>query len=120
MPKLSTDGMIDGGLNKIITCVKLTICAGQPTSFADISARSLAAVTLTGADFTKANGDVSGRKSTIAAKSSIPITASGTADHVVIDDGVSEYEVTTSTAQALTILGTVSTPAWDIEISDPA
>lgn len=119
MGKVATDGMIDGGLDKIATSVLLTICAGQPTSFADIAARALATVVINSGDFTKANGDTSGRKVTIAAQSTISITASGTADHVAIDDGVSEYEITTATAQALTSGGTVSTPSYDIEISDP-
>jgi len=119
MGKIATNGMIDGGLDKIATCVNLTVCAGQPTSFADIAAKKLATVVIDGTDFTKANGDTSGRKITTSSQSSISITATGTADHVVIDDGVSEYEVTTATAQALTIGGTVTTPAFDIEIADP-
>jgi len=113
-----TDAMIDGGLDKIATCTTLTICAGQPTSYADIAAKALASTPLTASDFTKANGDTSGRKVTIAAKSGISITATGTADHVVIDDGV-DYVVTTATAQALTAGGTVSTPAWKDEVADP-
>jgi hypothetical protein len=121
MAKLMTDGMIDGGLTKYGTGVKLTVCAGQPTSFADIAARALGATALVGGDFTIANGNVSGRKSTIAAKSGILVDTSGTADHVVVDDGVSEYAVTTCTAQALIANGsnTFATPAFDREIGDP-
>jgi len=119
MGKLATDGMIDGGLDKIATCTKLTVCAGQPTNYADIAARALATAILTGGSFTKANGDTSGRKITVASQSSMSITATGTADHVVIDDGTSEYEVTTATAQGLTSGGTVTSPAFDIEIADP-
>ncbi|MCK5640876.1 MAG: hypothetical protein KAJ19_08765 [Gammaproteobacteria bacterium] len=120
MGKVATDGIIDGGLDKFGTCVNLTVCAGQPTSYADITTKKLATTTLTGGDFTKANGDVSGRKSTVTAQSSISITATGTADHVAVDDGAGEYEIFTATAQALTSSGTVSTPAFDTEISDPA
>lgn len=119
MGKVATDGIIDGGLDKIATCVNLTVCAGQPISFADITTKKLATVVVNGADFTKANGDTSGRKVTVASQSSVSITATGTADHVVIDDGVSEYEVTTATSQALTSGGTVTTAAFDIEIADP-
>lgn len=119
MGKVATDGIIDGGLDKLITCVNLTICAGQPISFADITTRKLALEVLTGADFSKAAGDVSGRKAITAAQAAISITASGTADHVVLDDGVSEYEVYTATSQALTSGGTVSTPAFDTEIAAP-
>jgi len=119
MAKVATDGIIDGGLDKIAACTKLTVCAGQPTSFADIAVRALATATLTGGSFTKANGDTSGRKITVASQASMSITATGTADHVVIDDGVSEYEVTTATSQALTSGGTVTSPAFDTEIADP-
>lgn len=119
MSKLLTDTMIDGGLDKVATSTRFTICAGQPTNFADIATRSLATKTITSGAFTKANGDVGGRKLTTAAQVDIAITDSGTADHVVIDDGT-DYVVTTCASQALTSGGTVSTNAFDLEISDPA
>ena len=119
MGKLATDGIIDGGLDKVITCVTLTVCAGEPVSFADISTKELASVVITGGDFTKANGDTSGRKATVAQQTNVSIGTTGTADHVVIDDGVADYEVTTATGQLLTSGGTVTIPAWDIEIADP-
>lgn len=119
MAKLTTDGFIDGGLTATALSTKLTICAGQPVSFADITTKELAASgVLTGGDFTIADGDTNGRKVTTAAQSTMSITASGTADHVVISDGT-DYTITTCTAQALTSGGTVSTPVWDIEIADP-
>lgn len=119
MAKLSTDAYIDGGLTAISGSTKLTVCAGQPVSFVDIAARELASSgVLTGGDFTIANGDTNGRKVTVAAQSSMSITTSGTADHVVVADGT-DYTVTTCTGQALTSGGTVSTPTWDIEIADP-
>lgn len=120
MGKLMTDGMIEGGLTKYGTCTNMTICAGQPTSYADIAVKALATQALVGGDFTIANGDTSGRKSTVAAKSNILIDTSGTADHVVVDDGT-DYSVTTCTPQALVANGsnTFSTPAFDREIADP-
>jgi hypothetical protein len=119
MAKVASDGMIDGGLDKQAGCVTLTVCAGQPTSQADIAARALASTTVTGTDFTKADGDTSGRKITTAQQTSLSITSSGTADHVAVDDGT-DYFVTTCTAQALTSGGTVTVGAWDREIADPA
>jgi hypothetical protein len=118
MAKVETSAMTDGGLTKMGTCTTMTICAGQPTSYADIAARKLASVTIASGDFTLATGDVSGRKSTVGAKTGISITTSGTADHVAIDDGTN-YIVTTCTSQALTAGGTVSTPAWKKEIAAP-
>ena len=75
---------------------------------------------LAGGDFTKANGDVSGRKTTLAAKTGLSIHTSGTADHVATIDDVTKtlLDVTTVTAQALTSGGTVDTGAWDHEIQD--
>jgi len=120
MGKLITDGMIDGGLTAYGTCNNMTICAGQPLSYADIAVKALATQVLAPSDFTIANGDVSGRKSTVAAKTDILITASGTADHVVVDNGT-DYSVTTCTSQALVANGSnvFSTPAFDREIGDP-
>lgn len=83
---------------------------------------NLAQGSITGGDFTKANGDVSGRKSTLAAQTALSIHTSGTADHVAtLDDTTKELrDVTTNTAQALTSGGTVDTAAFDHEIGDSA
>ena len=120
MAKLMTDAMIDGGLDKIGTCTRITVLSAEPTSITDITTTyPLASTALTGGDFTKANGDTSGRKTTVAQKASVSITATGTATHVAIDDGT-DYVVTTCTSQALTSGGTVTIPAWKVEIADPA
>ena len=117
MAKNMTSPMVDGGLTKSNTCTRITVLTGEPTVIADITTNmKLATTTLTGGDFTLANGDVSGRKSTVAQKSSISITASGTATHVAIDDGT-DWVVTTCTSQALTSGGTVTIPAWKREIT---
>ena len=122
MAKAANDVFIDGGLDRIDDCVTLTVCSAQPANYAGIAAVTLAAVTLTAGagngDYTKANGDTSGRKLTIAQQAAISITGSGTATHVVLDDATDIY-VTTCTSQALTSGGTVTVPAWDIEIADP-
>ena len=120
MGKVVTDGFLDGGLDAISGAVTLTVCTAEPTSVAECDSLSLIpGHTLTGGDFTKANGDANGRKVTVAAQNSLSIDASGTATHVAITDGVSDYYVTTVTSQALTSGGTVSVGAWDIEFADP-
>lgn len=119
MGKVASDEMIDGGLDKIATCTSLTVCAGQPVSYADIATKALATVTINGADFTKANGDTNGRKVTVASQADIAIGTTGLADHVAIKDGTSGYYVTTCTGQTINSGGTVTTQAWDIEIADP-
>jgi len=122
MAKAANDVFIDGGLDRIDNCVTLTVCSAQPANFAGIAAVKLAAVTLTagagGGDYTKANGDVSGRKLSVLQQAAITIDTTGTATHIVLDDGVDIY-VTTCTSQALTAAGTVTVPEWDIEIADP-
>lgn len=118
MAKAASDGFIDGGLNAIDGSTALTVTSAQPANQAGIAAVALASVVIDGSDFTKANGDTSGRKVTVAQQTDISISSSGTATHVVIDDGTDIY-VTTCTSQALTSGGTVTVPAWDIEIADP-
>ena len=116
MAKVETSAMTDGGLTKMNTCIHLTVCAGQPTSYADITTKKLATVTFSASSFTLAAGDTSGRKCTVPQQTAMSISASGTADHVAIDDGT-DYIVTTCTSQALTSGGTVTVPAWKKEIA---
>lgn len=119
MAKMMTDAMIDGGLTKHGTNTRVTVLTGEPTSITDITTTmKLATTSLTGGDFTIANGDTSGRKSTVAQKTGVSITASGTATHVALDDGT-DWVATTCTSQALTSGGTVTIPAWKREIADP-
>ena len=119
MGKVASDGFIDGGLDAIDGSTRLTIQPSEPANIAAITADLLATVVTDGADFTKANGDLSGRKLTVAQQASMNIDFTGTATHVAIDDGTDFY-VTTCTSQPLTAGGTVTAPAWDIEIADPA
>ena len=123
MAKACSDNYMDAMLDLIATADTMTVCSGQPANVAGISAVALADVALTpgdgNGDFTIGNGDTNGRKLTVAAQNDIDIDTSGTATHVVIDDGTNLY-ITTCTSQALTDTGTVSVPAWDIEVSDPS
>jgi hypothetical protein len=124
MAKLVHDDVLDGALNIIKNnCTKMTVCSTQPTTYAEGNATyALADVTMTGTDFTVGNGDVSGRKLAVAAKSAVTIDADGTALHIALLD-VSNSKllyVTTCSSQALSTGGTVDIPTWDIELSDPA
>lgn len=124
MGKAVHDDVLDGALNIIKNnCTRLTVCTSQPTTYTEGNATfALADVTVDSTDFTVANGDTSGRKLTVAAQSAFPVDASGTALHVALLDVANSklLYVTTCTSQALTSGNTVSTPAWDIEIADPA
>jgi hypothetical protein len=114
---------MDAMLDLIATADTMTVCSGQPANVAGISAVALADATLTpgdgNGDFTVGNGDTNGRKLTVAAQSNVDIDTSGTATHVVIDDGTNLY-ITTCSSQALTSGGTVTVPAVDIEVADPS
>lgn len=121
MAKAITDAIIDGGLDKMATCTRLTVLSAQPASITEIATTyKLCSVVIDSGDFTKANGDTSGRKCTVGAQTAIIITTSGTATHIAIDDGT-DWVVTTCTNQALTANGTntVTVPAWKLEIADP-
>lgn len=119
MAKRASDGFIDGGLDAIAGSTAINICSAEPTSVAECDSLSLIpAHTLTGGDFSKANGDVSGRKVTVAAQNGHTADASGTATHIAINDGTDFY-VTTCTSQAITSGNTVNIPAFDIEVADP-
>lgn len=120
MAKMMTDALIDGGLTKMGTMNRITVLSAEPASIADITTNYKLATTsiTTGTDYTLANGDSSGRKSTVAQKTGVSITATGTATHVALDDGT-DWQVTTCTSQALTSGGTVTIPAHKREISDP-
>lgn len=125
MAKATPDAVLDKILDEIATGTRMIACSAQPTTYTEANATyALADVTMGGGDFTKANGDTSGRKVTMAAKSSVLIDTSGTANHVAlvrVADSTLLY-VTTCTSQALTANGsnTVNFPAWDIEVADPA
>jgi len=125
MAKAAPDIIMDGALDVIATGTKQVACSAQPTTYTEANATyALADIVIDSGDFSKANGDTSGRKVTIAAQSSVLIDTSGTATHVALirtADSTLIY-VTTCTSQALTANGsnTVNFPAWDVEFADPA
>jgi len=128
MAKAAHDDVLDALLNYVAdNCTRITVCSTQPTTYAEgNSTYALADVTVTagvgGGDFSLANGDVSGRKLTVAQQASIAIDTSGTAQHVALLDVTNSklLYVTTCTSQALTSGGTVTIPAFDIEVADPS
>lgn len=125
MAKAAPDIIMDGALDIIASATKLVVCSSQPTTYTEANATyALADVVIDSGDFTKANGDTSGRKITISAQNAVTIDTSGTALHVALvrtADSTLIY-VTTCTSQALTANGsnTVNVPAWKVEIADPA
>jgi len=120
MAKTVHNDVLDAALSKVATATTLTVCSSAPANFAGIAAVALAEATMSSGDYTIADGDTSGRKVTVAAQADMPVDETGTATHIALDDGSTLLYVTECTSQALTSGNTVSTPAWDIEIADPA
>ena len=124
MAKSVHNDVIDGALNIIKNnCTKIVVCSAEPTTYTEANATyDLANVTVDSSDFTNADGDTSGRKSTLSAQNDVPITDSGTATHLAYLDvpNTKLLLVTTINSQVLTAAGTVDIPAVDQEIADPA
>lgn len=122
MAKFAPDIVLDAPADVIDQSNIMHLCSAQPANYAGIAAVSLASVAMTpNTDFTKADGDTSGRKVTVAAKNGVNISTSGTGTHVVLastGDTVLRY-VTLCTSQAVTSGNTANFPAWDIEFADP-
>lgn len=121
MAKAVHNDVLDGAFDVVDQSNLMIACSAQPTTRTEaVTTYALADVAMTvDTDYTKANGDTSGRKVTVAAKSSVTVDASGTANHIALVDGTRLLYVTTCTSQALTAGNTVNFPAWDIEIAAP-
>lgn len=100
MAKVVPDYFIDNGLGADVNFNGVRVCAGQPTSYADIAARTLASGTL--GSVTVGAGSPDGRQSNLPAVNGMEITANGTADHVVyVNTAASLFIATTCTPTAL-------------------
>lgn len=118
MAKFTDDSVLDAALDKIATATRQTLCSAQPANFAGIAAVMLADNVVDAGDFTKANGDVSGRKLTVAAQAGVTVDTSGDATHVCLDDGTTLLHVTTVPTQTLTSGNTANIAAYDVEFAD--
>lgn len=123
MGKLVDDTVLDGALNIIKNnTTQVAVCATQPTNYTQATSTYMLALKtgLTAGDFTVSDGDTNGRKVRMGTQSNISITNSGSAQHVALcASSTTLYYVTTCSTQALTSGGTVTVPAWDVEIADP-
>ncbi len=120
MGKVVHNDVLDAALDELATSTELYLCTAEPTSRANADSISvIAAHTMTGGDFTNADGDTNGRKCTVAAQNSLTADATGTVNHVALCDATNLLYVTTCTAQAVTSGNTVNVGAWDVEIADP-
>lgn len=96
MTKTVHDDVLDAALDVIKDNANLQIaCSQPPTTRAEaVTTYALADIAMVTGDFTKADGDTSGRKLTVAAKSGVAIDTSGMASHVALVDGTRLLYVT--------------------------
>lgn len=121
MAKSVHNDVLDGAFDVLDQADLMTVCSAEPTTRTEaITTFKLADIAMTpNTDFTKADGDVSGRKVTVASKSGVTVDTTGTATHVALVDATRLLYVTTCTSQALTAANTVNFPSWKVEIADP-
>lgn len=121
VPDSTIDSMLDLIANGV---TKLHICSTQPTNYTEASATyELGNVTVSSGvgsgDWTRADGDVSGRKITMAEQAGINIDTTGTAQHIAGTNGTDTlYFVTTVTSQGVNSGNTATINTFDIEIED--
>ncbi len=121
MAKFASDFVLDASLSAVSQATRMVALNGQPATYAAANAGQLVEAVMTPGDFSLANGDVSGRKLVVAAKSGLTVAAAGTADHVALLDVANArlLYVTTCPVQVLPSGGTVNIAGWTIEIGDP-
>lgn len=121
MSKAAPDPVMDAALDYVDLSDRMYLCSAQPANFAGIAAVLLATATMTpNTDYPKSDG-TSGRKITVAAKSGLSVTASGSGTHVVLatnGDSTLRY-VTTCPSVSVIAGGTVDIASWTIQIADP-
>ena len=124
MAKFCDNTVYDGAFGVLDNASRVTVTVTQPANFAGISGATILATTsmTPTTDYTKAVGDAGtgSRKCTMAAKSGVSISATGTANFVNLDDGTTLLYTTTCTAQSLTSGGTVNIPTWKVEFGIPS
>lgn len=122
---IASDAVLDGSLDVIATCTRVSVCSAEPANFAGIAAVSLGSYTLTAGDgngdWTIANGDVSGRKITIGAQSGNNGTATGSANFLAYDDGATLHYTTAGDGDVVNSGSAWSLGSYDVsEIADPS
>jgi hypothetical protein len=124
MAKYTHDDVMDAAANYIKNnCTRVTLCDGQPTTYTEANATfALADVTVSGTDFTVANGTTSGRKVTFAGKTGVTVDANGDGDHVAYLDVANSkllHVTTVSSPQTVYAGNTCNIGSQEIEFGDP-
>lgn len=122
MTNIVADAAMDALLDHIAdNATHLHVCSGNPTSRAEVLTNSLGNVAIDETDFTKAAGDTSGRKHTLAQQSIASASASGTAHCVAVIDASNLLRSSDLSAdQAITSGNPITVAAHDHEVRDPS
>lgn len=121
MARWANDAGMDAALTYWTDADRMDLCTAQPTTFTE--ARTTYSVGNVAPTFDAiTDGDTSGRKRRIQAKTGIAIGANGTVTHLALTKttGSVLVYVTTTTSQGVSSGGTADTSAWDIEVADAA
>ncbi len=129
MGKKTDDTILDAPWDKIIAeCDLMVVCEGEPADFNDANALKgaggvrLASNAMTAGEFSKADGDVSGRKLVIAALAAVTAEANGNGDHVaLLYTGGTVLQYVTTTAAIIAVVTGTPFPlgSWKAEFQDP-
>lgn len=121
MAKKIPDAVIDVSLTDIKTNTdEVHYCAGEPADEADVTNHTKGHVHVDTGDFTIGDGDMSGRKITLATQT-VTASGDGNVDHVVcIDAGAAIKAITTIESKAFVTSSEYIMEAVDLwEIRDP-
>lgn len=117
------DVVFDASLDKFAEASQVAVCTAEPSNYSEIAAVQLLSFAVTpgngNGDFTHANGDASGRKTTVTAQPATNIDTSGDAAYLAYHDGAELKGTNDVPLQTLTAGGTASLAAHDIELRDP-
>lgn len=108
------------GFAGLALCDEMHVCNGEPTSYADVAAKSLGDVAMAGGDFVEGAGSPDGRKITVAAKTINGDTA-GTGTHLALrkTTGTKYFYATTCTSVGISVGVNQDFSAWDITVRAP-
>lgn len=125
MPKVISDTVFDTMLDYIRQNAKRVgvVSTTIPSTISSASSLLLAVTTCSSGSFTISDGDVSGRKLSVSAFSSIAVASTGTAGHVILFTTGATAAIVAGTSCTTQVLGstsnTVSLSTWKIEVADP-
>ena len=121
MTKIIADAAYDAALNTIKNnAIKLFVLPLAVTTYASANSTNLATTSIASGDMIIADGDVSGRKLTVASVQGLTVTVTNSASHIALTDAATVlYSLNETSANvALTSGGTVDVGLWKWEITD--